>query len=89
MSIGTAKEIQMCGTTLRIGDKVKVEYTTGTWSKGGTIEGVITELWSPEFDNHLQARVDGAWCFHDHDKVIAHNPGVDARQAQQPTKEAR
>jgi len=62
----------MCGTTLRLGDRVKVRYATGTWSNGGTIEGEITELWSPELDNHLQARVDCGWCFHDDDVIVEH-----------------
>ena len=73
MSKGTATEVEMCGATLRLGDHVKVRYTTGRRMKGGTIEGEITELWSPELDNHLQARVDSGWCFHDHDEIVTHN----------------
>ena len=73
MSQGTAREVEMCGKTLRIGDYVKVRYTKGTWSKGGTLQGVITELWSPKLDNHLQARVDDTWCFHDYDEILTHN----------------
>jgi hypothetical protein len=73
MSKGTATEIRMCGKTLRLGDRVKVRYTTGTWSKGGTLEGEITELWSPELDNHWQARVDSGWCFHDYDEILEHH----------------
>jgi len=48
--------------------------------KGGTIEGEITELWSPELDNHLQARVDSGWCFHDHDEIVTHNATHDGRR---------
>ncbi|MFH2029128.1 MAG: hypothetical protein ABIJ40_00700 [Bacteroidota bacterium] len=73
MSEGTAIEIEICGKVVCLGDYVKVRYTTGTWSKGGTIEGKITELWSIEKDNHLQGRVENGWCFHDHDEILLHN----------------
>jgi len=80
MSKGTATEVEMCGATLRLGDHVKVRYTTGRRMKGGTIEGEITELWSPELDNHLQARVDSGWCFHDHDEIVTHNVSNDVSE---------
>ena len=67
MSKGTAQKINICGKTIKIGDTVRVRYTTGTWSRGGTIGGKITELWD---DGYLQGRVDSGWCFHDHDQII-------------------
>ena len=70
---GTATEIEMCGRTIRLGDKMVVEYSTGTWSKGGQIEGTVTELWAMDTDNHLQARLSCRWCFHDGDRVLHHN----------------
>ena len=71
---GTATEINMCGTTIRLGDSMRVEYTTGERMKGAIISGEVTELWSPEADRHLQARLSCGWCFHDHDKIIHHVP---------------
>jgi len=62
-----AKMIKMCGKTLCLGDRVVVKYRCG-----GTIEGKIIELWSKELDNHLQARIDSGWCFHDHDEIRKH-----------------
>ncbi len=73
MSKGTATEIIMCGATIKIGDKMKVEYTTGSRLKGATIEGTVIEIWSPELDSHLQVRLSCGWCFHDHDKILEHN----------------
>lgn len=72
MSIGTATEVKICGRTITLGDYVKVRYASGTWSKGATVEGKITELWSPKLDKHLQARVEHGWCFHDDDEIIMH-----------------
>ena len=69
---GTAKEITICGMTVKLGDEMEVEYTTGERMRGGRISGKVTELWSPEADNHLQARLSCGWCFHDHDKIIRH-----------------
>ncbi len=70
MSKGTATEIEICGRTVRLGDKLKVKYTKGTWSKGGTIKGTVTELWS---GNLLQGRLDHGWCFHDCDEILFHS----------------
>lgn len=68
---GTSKEAVICGQKVSLGDYVEVEYTTGTWSKGGQIKGKITELWTPELDGgHLQARVESGWCFHNHDRIL-------------------
>lgn len=70
---GKATEIRMCGKTIKLGDFMKVEYTTGERMKGGTIKGKVVELWSPELSNgHLQARLDCGWCFHNHDKILQH-----------------
>jgi hypothetical protein len=72
MGIGKAEEIYMCGKLLSKGDFVKVMYTAGTWSKGGTISGNIVELWDePDI---LQARVSNGWCFHDYDEILEHKP---------------
>lgn len=68
---GEATEVEICGIIINLNDFVKVEYTTGTRMKGGTIEGRVTELWGPE-SGHLQARVDSGWCFHDHDRILKH-----------------
>ena len=73
MSEGTATEIQICGRTIRLGDHLKVKYTKGTWSRGGTIKGTVTELWSLELDNHLQGRLSNGWCFHDCDEILSHS----------------
>ena len=58
--------------TLKVGDYVKVEFTEGTWSKGGTIKGTLTKLWND--DKHIQGQVDNAWCFHQCDNLIEHKP---------------
>lgn len=67
---GTAKEVFICGRTVKLGDYLKVEYTTGHSMKGATIQGEVTELWSPELDDHLQGRLSCGWCFHDHDEIL-------------------
>ena len=72
MSEGTAIEIEMCGSTIRLGDKMKVRYTKGDRFKGATIEGDVIELWSMEKDGHLQGRLSNSWCFHDCDEIISH-----------------
>ena len=64
---GTAKETQLCGTIVKIGDYVEVTYKSG-----GRIGGKITELWSLKEDNHLQGRVESGWCFHDFDTITKH-----------------
>lgn len=70
---GEATEIKMCGVNIKLGDYMEIKYTTGRETKGGTIKGKVTELWSPEISNgHLQARLDCGWCFHDHDLVLKH-----------------
>ena len=74
MGAGTATEISMCGTVLRLGDYVRVQYATGERMRGAIISGTITELWSPEHNNHLQARVSSGWCFHDCDEILKHKP---------------
>ena len=74
MSKGTATEVEICGQTVHLGDHLKVKYTTGERMKGGTIEGMVTELWSPEFDNHHQGRLDHGWCFHNYDEIVLHIP---------------
>ena len=71
---GTAKEVNICGRLIKLGDKVKVKYTGRGGMSGGTIEGEITELWSMELDNHLQGRVSSGWCFHDNDEIIEYTP---------------
>ena len=71
---GTAKEVNICGRLIRLGDKIKVKYTGKGYMAGGTIQGEIVELWSPELDNHLQGRVANGWCFHDGDEIIDYIP---------------
>ena len=56
--------------TLSVGDYVEVEFTEGTWSRGGHIKGIITKLWND--DKHIQAQVENGWCFHQCDKIIEH-----------------
>ncbi len=73
MSKGTAKEITMCGKLIKLGDKLKVKYTSGDHFKGTTIVGEVIELWSKEMDSHLQGRLSSGWCFHDNDEIISHN----------------
>ena len=72
MGNGTAKEVKICGKTLRLGDYVEVSYTISAGYLPAEIKGKITELWSLEDDNFLQARVESGWCFHDHDKIVEH-----------------
>ena len=68
--IGKATEIEMCGETIRLGDEMEVEYTTG---RRGRVKGKVIELWSPEISKgHLQARLSCGWCFHNHDRIISH-----------------
>lgn len=83
---GTAIEIKMCGTTIHLGDYMKVQYTTGKEFKGATIKGTVTELWSMEKDNHLQARLSCGWCFHDHDRIIEHKPHNNSLKATDDNK---
>ena len=66
--------MEICGKNIELGDYVRVRYTTGQTLKGGTIEGKIIKLWSPETDNHHQAQVESGWCFHDHDEIVEHTP---------------
>ncbi len=73
---GIATEITICGKTVRLGDEMEVEYTTGERMKGGTIKGKVIELWSPELsEGRLQARLSCGWCFHNRDRIIAHTFG--------------
>jgi len=85
MGKGTATEILMCGHDLRLGDYVQVEYRNG-----GGIRGNIIEIWSPELDNHEQARLESGWCFHDYDTIVGHKPAaqenMEESQVQQPKK---
>ncbi len=69
---GTAKELYICRTDIKLGDWVQVKYTGAGRMCGGTIEGKVTELWSPDLDKHYQGRVESGWCFHDHDEIIEH-----------------
>jgi hypothetical protein len=74
MSKGLAKEITICGKLIKLGDNLKVRYTSGDKFTGATIEGSVTELWSPESgSNVLQGRLSNGWCFHDNDEIIKHN----------------
>ena len=70
---GTATEVKICGRIVRLGDKLKVRYTTGERFKGATIEGTVIELWSNELNDHLQGRLSNQWCFHDYDEILSHN----------------
>lgn len=78
---GKVTEIRMCSKTIKLGDFMEVEYTTGDRMKGCRIKGKVTELWSPEISNgHLQARLDCGWCFHDYDKVLRHEQASPSRE---------
>ena len=72
MGKGTAKEIEICGKTIRLGDKLKVKYTTGDRFLGTTIEGEVVELWDGETNSQLQGRLSNNWCFHDCDEILTH-----------------
>lgn len=74
MSKGLAKEVVICGRTVRLGDYLKVMYMIDGY-RGCCIEGTVTELWSPELDGLLQGRLACGWCFHDYDEIIDHKPG--------------
>lgn len=74
MSQGTAKEIKMCGTTIRLGDRLLIRKTASGRLQGAELEGEVIELWSMDLDNHLQGRLSCGWCFHDHDEVLVHTP---------------
>ncbi len=70
---GKSKTANICGKEIKLGDFVKVKYTSGNQFKGATIKGKIIELWTPEIDNgHLQARVSNGWCFHNNDEILEH-----------------
>ena len=72
---GKSISAHICGKDISLGDYVKVMYMTGKRLKGGTIEGNIVEIWTPENgEGLLQARVDSGWCFHDHDEIVIHKP---------------
>ena len=70
MSEGTATEIFMCGTKIKLGDMLTVEYTEGSWSKGSQLHGSVVELWDGKDGGPIQARLSNGWCFHDWDKII-------------------
>jgi hypothetical protein len=76
--IGTAKQVKICGQTIKLGDYLKVQYTCGHLWKGRTIEGKVVELWSGE---HLQGRLSCGWCFHDHDRILTHDIYEDTTNA--------
>ena len=79
---GTATEIKICGKTIRLGDEMEVEYTTGKKMKGGRIKGKVVELWSPELgEGHFQARLSCGWCFHNYDRIITHTSNVQGNWA--------
>ena len=72
MAKGNAKEITICGKLIKLGDKLKVKYTSGDKFKGATIKGDVIELWDPELgSNCLQGRLSNGWCFHDNDEIIS------------------
>jgi hypothetical protein len=71
MSKGTTKEITICGQDIKLGDFMKVRYSSGRRMKGALIEGTVTELWDK---GHVQARLSCGWCFHDNDEIIEHIP---------------
>lgn len=89
----TVQSIQMCGYRLTVGDWVAVQYTTGTWSKGGKISGKITKLWNVNSSGtpFLQAEVENNWCFHDDDKILEHksNEGVSGEDSGEPHTQGR
>lgn len=72
---------------LKVGDKVKIRYTSKGQFCGGTIEGKITELIlgetseernkkGHEKDKYIgklwQGQVDNGWCFHSKDEIVYH-----------------
>jgi len=69
MSKGTATEVKLCGHMVRLGDYVKVRYSSG---RAGTIEGEVIELWGEEGE-YPQGRVSNfGRCFHAHDEILEH-----------------
>ena len=78
MSKGTATEITICGCRVRLGDEMKVRYTTGERMKGATIEGKVVELWDEDDAVMIQGRLSCGWCFHDGDEVLVHKEAHDA-----------
>ena len=84
MSKGLAREIEMCGKTIRLGDHMKVEYSDHT----GRIEGKVTEIWTTETGSHLsQVRLSNGWCFHEGDQVVEHRQGLPTPTAPGEEKE--
>ncbi|KKK68978.1 hypothetical protein LCGC14_2938640 [marine sediment metagenome] len=79
---GKAKTVKMCGETLGLGDYIVVVYEEDDICGGKRLTGYISEIWSPEMDNHLQARVGktpddkNGWCFHDKDHIENLIPAV-------------
>lgn len=68
---GTAKETQICGKLVMVGDYVEIAYKSG-----GSIKGKIVELWGIKEDNCLQGRVESGWCFHDQDEIKKHTAAL-------------
>ena len=70
-------ELEICGRIIRLGDYVKVEYTSGKRFKGGQIKGCVTRLYSlMHGDNRKQAQLESGWCFHEGDKIIEHREAL-------------
>ena len=61
-------------TTLTLGDFYKIRYETGERMRGGTIQGPLTRIWTPEEHRagHWQGQINNGWCFHEEDTVVEH-----------------
>lgn len=72
--------MKICGHNVKVGDYVKVQYTTGQTFKGRIIKGIITKLWDEnskdiEVKNpkgFKQGQVEHGWCFHEEDHILEH-----------------
>ena len=72
----TLTELEICGRIVRLGDYVKVKYTSKGRFEGARIKGHITQLFSLlHGDNCKQAQLDDGWCFHEGDKILEYEAG--------------
>jgi len=70
MNMEEIKELFICGRNIKLGDELKVRYTTGHRFKGSIIKGKVIKLWNGEDDCIKQAQLSNGWCFHNHDEIL-------------------
>jgi len=73
MSVGTAKTVEMCGRRIKLGDRLRVRYTSGERMKGSIIEGAVVKLWDEHHPpgHFKQGLLSCGWAFHDWDEIVS------------------